>query len=99
MVVVNSGSALNLSEVSHMLMLFYMLGIWAVGGNAIAEIIFGDSNPSGKLPFTIPKSSDQLPDYENYSMKNRTYRYMQNTPMYPLVLALVILNLNILIYS
>ena len=53
------------------------------GGNALAEIIFGDANPSGKLPFTIPRSTDQLPDYKNYSMKNRTYRYLQYTPMYP----------------
>ena len=82
--VVNSGSALNLSEVEpYVDAILYAWYLGEQGGNAIAEIIFGDTSPSGKLPFTIPKSSDQLPDYENYSMKNRTYRYMQNTPMYP----------------
>ena len=45
------------------------------GGTAIADVLFGDYNPSGKLPVTFYKSSSQLPDYEDYSMKGRTYRY------------------------
>ena len=51
------------------------------GGTAIAEVLFGDYNPGGKLPVTFYKSSDQLPDYEDYSMKGRTYRYF-NDPLF-----------------
>jgi len=53
------------------------------GGKAVADIIFGDVVPSGKLPITIPASTSQLPPYEDYSMKGRTYRYMTETPQYP----------------
>jgi beta-glucosidase len=52
------------------------------GGQAVADVLFGDYNPSGKLPVTFYKSSQQLPDFENYSMKGRTYRYMSD-PLFP----------------
>jgi beta-glucosidase len=54
-----------------------------MGGKAVADIIFGDVVPSGKLPITFPASTEQLPPYEDYSMKGRTYRYMTEKPLYP----------------
>jgi beta-glucosidase len=53
------------------------------GGEAVADIIFGDAVPSGKLPITFPASTEQLPPYEDYSMQGRTYRYMTEKPLYP----------------
>jgi len=54
-----------------------------LGGKAVADIIFGDVVPSGKLPITFPASTEQLPPYEEYAMKGRTYRYMTEKPLYP----------------
>ena len=53
------------------------------GGNAIADVLFGDYNPGGRLPVTFVKSIKQLPDFHDYSMSNRTYRYMKEKPLYP----------------
>lgn len=53
------------------------------GGQAIANIVFGEISPSGKLPITFYNSVDDLPDFEDYSMKNRTYKYFKNEVQYP----------------
>jgi len=53
------------------------------GGQAIADIIFGDYNPAGRLPLTFYKSVSQLPEFDDYSMKGRTYRYFDQEPLYP----------------
>ena len=52
-------------------------------GTAIADVIFGDYNPAGRLPVTFYRSVEDLPDFEEYSMRNRTYRYFTGTPVYP----------------
>lgn len=55
----------------------------AEGGKAIASLIFGEYSPSGKLPVTFYRTVEELPDFKDYSMKNRTYRYMENEALYP----------------
>jgi beta-glucosidase len=53
------------------------------GGEALAEVLFGQDNPSGKLPVTFYRSTDDLPDFLDYTMKNRTYRYFTGKALYP----------------
>lgn len=55
----------------------------AQGGKAIAEILFGDACPEGKLPLTFYNSTEDLPDFTDYSMAGRTYRYITKEPLYP----------------
>jgi len=52
------------------------------GGHAVADVLFGDYNPAGRLPVTYYKSVDQLPPFEEYEMSNRTYRYFTGEPLY-----------------
>ena len=52
------------------------------GGTAIADVIYGDYNPAGRLPVTFYKNINQVPDFEDYSMKGRTYRYMTEKPLF-----------------
>ena len=82
--VVTGGSPMNLSEIHEIadaVILVWYPG--EEGGHAVADILFGKVSPSGRLPITFPKSLDQLPPYENYSMEGRTYRYMSAEPLYP----------------
>ncbi|ANX00304.1 glycosyl hydrolase [Thermoclostridium stercorarium subsp. leptospartum DSM 9219] len=63
-----------------------ILNAWypgALGGRAIASVLFGETNPSGKLPVTFYRTTEELPDFTDYSMENRTYRFMKNEALYP----------------
>lgn len=63
-----------------------VLNMWypgALGGKAVAQVLFGESMPSGKLPVTFYRTTEELPDFTNYSMKGRTYRYMEQEALYP----------------
>ena len=53
------------------------------GGNAIGDVLFGNASPGGRLPLTFVRSVEQLPAFENYAMKGRTYRFMTEEPLYP----------------
>ena len=66
-----------------------------LGGKALAEVIFGDYNPSGKLPITFYKSTNDLPDFLDYKMKNRTYRYFTGEPLFPFGFGLSYTNFEI----
>jgi len=83
-VVMTGGSAIACPEVYEMADAF--LFAWypgEQGGNAVADIIFGDAVPSGRLPVTFPMSVQDLPPYEDYAMAGRTYRYMEKVPLFP----------------
>lgn len=63
-----------------------ILAAWypgARGGKAVADLLFGNVSPSGELPVTFYKGVEELPEFTDYSMKNRTYRYMEQEPLYP----------------
>ena len=65
------------------------------GGQAVADVIFGDYNPAGHLPVTFYKNLQQLPDFSDYSMKGRTYRYMTAEPLFPFGFGLSYTSFNI----
>lgn len=79
-----TGSAMDLNRAQEKAAA--VLQLWypgARGGKAVADILFGDCSPSGKLPVTFYHSLDGMPDFEDYSMKGRTYRYMEGEALYP----------------
>jgi beta-glucosidase len=83
-VVITGGSAIAMPEIEEMA--DAILFAWypgEQGGNAVADIIFGNVNPSGRLPVTFYKATSDLPDFENYSMEERTYKYFHGEPLYP----------------
>ena len=63
-------------------------------GNAVTRLLFGDYSPSGKLPITFYKSVDDLPDFKNYAMENRTYKYYQGEVLYPFGYGLTYADIN-----
>ena len=82
-VVLTGGSALAITEIDQLA--DAVLFAWypgEQGGNAVADIIFGNINPSGRLPVTFYKSTTDLPDFDDYSMDGRTYKYFHNEPLY-----------------
>ena len=82
--VLTGGSPIALGEIEELV--DAILFVWypgMEGGRAVADVLFGDISPAGKLPITFPKSLEQLPPFDDYSMKGRTYRYMIEEPLYP----------------
>jgi beta-glucosidase len=82
--VVTGGSPIAFGEVLDLVEA--ILFVWypgMEGGRAVADVLFGDVSPAGKLPVTFPQSLDQLPAFDDYNMTGRTYRYMTAEPLYP----------------
>ncbi len=95
-VVITGGSAISSPEVQEMAdAILYAWYPGEQGGQAVGDIIFGKSSPSGKLPVTFVKTMDDLPPYEDYNMKNRTYRYLQKEPLYPFGFGLSYANITL----
>jgi beta-glucosidase len=82
-VVLTGGSAIGCPWVAEnadaVLQVFYP---GCEGGNAVADVLFGDHNPSGRLPFTVPQSVEDLPAFTDYSMRGRTYRFIEKAPLW-----------------
>ena len=85
-IAVMTGSAMDLSFANEASNVKAIIQAWypgAEGGKAFANILFGKTSPSGKLPVTLYNSLDELPEFTDYSMKGRTYRYMEKEAQYP----------------
>jgi beta-glucosidase len=82
--VLTGGSPIALGELADLVQA--VVFVWypgQEGGKAVADVLFGQAAPSGKLPLTFPKSLDDLPPFEDYNMTGRTYRYSTAEPLYP----------------
>jgi beta-glucosidase len=83
-VVLNSGGALSINKAQEKASAIILAGYGGQqGGNAVADVLFGDYNPAGRLPVTYYKSIDQIPAFENYDMAGKTYRFFTQEPLYP----------------
>jgi beta-glucosidase len=82
--VLTSGSALSVpwaaAHVPAIVQVFYP---GEEGGTALGDVLFGDVSPSGRLPVTVPRSAADLPPFNDYSMRGRTYRYIEKPPLFP----------------
>lgn len=82
--VLTGGSAIAVPEAHELC--DAVLQVWypgCEGGFALADVLFGATSPSGKMPVTVPRCTADLPDFENYDMRGRTYRFAQAEPLYP----------------
>ncbi|MFN8241869.1 MAG: glycoside hydrolase family 3 C-terminal domain-containing protein [Bacteroidales bacterium] len=83
-VVLTSGGALSVNAIQQKAQAILLAGYGGQqGGNAVADVLFGDYNPAGRLPVTYYKSTDQIPAFENYNMEGKTYRFFRQEPLYP----------------
>ena len=83
-VILMNGSALSVNDIDNRANAILLAGYpGQEGGNAVADVLFGDYNPAGRLPVTWYKSVEQLPPFEDYDMEGRTYRYFRDEPLYP----------------
>ena len=82
--VLTGGSALAVNwESQHIPAILQVWYPGQQGGNAVADVLFGDYNPAGRLPVTFYSSVKDLPPFEDYNMEGRTYRYFHGEPLYP----------------
>jgi len=83
-VVLTNGGALSVNKAQEKAAAILLAGYGGQqGGNAVADVIFGDYNPAGRLPVTYYKSVNQIPAFENYDMAGKTYRFFTQEPLYP----------------
>jgi beta-glucosidase len=83
-VVLTNGGALSVNKAQEKASAVLLAGYGGQqGGNAVADVLFGDYNPAGRLPVTYYKSIDQIPAFENYDMAGKTYRFFTKEPLYP----------------
>lgn len=83
-VILANGGALSVNKAQEKASAVILAGYGGQqGGNAVADVLFGDYNPAGRLPVTYYKSIDQIPAFENYDMQGKTYRYFTREPLYP----------------
>jgi beta-glucosidase len=83
-VVLANGGALSVNKASEKAAAILLAGYGGQqGGNAVADVLFGDYNPAGRLPVTYYKSIDQIPAFENYNMDGKTYRFFSQEPLFP----------------